>query len=340
MTNSILAVDVGSGTQDVLFYQPGKNLENCPKFVVPSRTQIVAAQIRKATEQGRGFFLHGHIMGGGACGLALKKHIAAGLPAYVTREAALTFNDNLSRVAQMGVRFCQEAPSGTEPIWLGDIDLFSLEQALSAFGLEKPDKLAVAVQDHGFSETESNRTVRFKLWEQFVLSGGQLQSLVFQQEIPEVYTRMRSVRDILPTAVVTDTGTAALLGIMADPLVRPHLDKGILAINIGNSHTLAATIQGERVYGIFEQHTSMLGTSGLATLVDRFQRAELTNSEIYDNGGHGATLHPEMHTGWEFVVVTGPRRSMVKALNWYEAAPYGDMMLTGCFGLLAGLGIL
>jgi hypothetical protein len=39
-------------------------------------------------------------------------------------------------------------------------------------------------------------------------------------------------------------------------------------------------------------------------------------------------------------VVTGPRRSIAKPLGWYEAAPYGDMMLTGCFGLLSGMGII
>lgn len=340
MSKSILAVDVGSGTQDILFYQPGKNIENCPKFVVPSRTQIVAGQIQAVTQEKKGVFLQGHVMGGGACGLALRKHITAGLPAYVTREAALTFHDNLTRVAQMGVRFCEEAPEGSETLWLGDIDQASIEQALAAFGLERPERYVVAVQDHGFSETESNRIVRFRLWEQFVRAGGRLKSLVFDGEIPVVYTRMRALREILPQAVVTDTGTAALLGITADPRVKPHLDKGVLAVNIGNSHTLAAAIRGERVYGVFEQHTSALNTSDLAGLIQRFQGAELTNEEIYEKGGHGATLHPDMRPGWGFVAVTGPRRAMAKSLGWYEAAPYGDMMLTGCFGLLAGLGKL
>jgi len=126
---------------------------------------------------------------------------------------------------------------------------------------------------------------------------------------------------------------------MADHYVKPHLNQGILAVNIGNSHTLVAAIRGERVYGIFEQHTSMLNVESLANLIQRFQLAKLTNDEIYEQGGHGATLHPEMRQGWNFVVITGPRRSMAKSLNWYEAAPYGDMMLTGCFGILAGMGI-
>ena len=56
MTESMILIDVGSGTQDILLYQPGKLIENCPKFIVPSRTQIVAAQIRKATVLNQGIF--------------------------------------------------------------------------------------------------------------------------------------------------------------------------------------------------------------------------------------------------------------------------------------------
>ena len=340
MTESMIIVDVGSGTQDILLYQPGKSIENCPKFIVPSRTQIVAAQIRKATALGQDIFMHGHMMGGGACALAVRKHLAAGFKAYATSQVALTFHDNLALVEKSGIVLCEKAPEAATSIWLGDLDPLSLKQAIEAFGLEYPEKLAVAVQDHGFSVTESNRILRFRLWEEFVRQGGDLHKLVFTHDIPEVYTRMHAIREIIPEAIVTDTGTAALLGIMADPVVTPHLNKGILAVNIGNSHTLAAAIRGDRVYGIFEQHTSFLDLDALTKLMQRFQSTELTNAEVFDQGGHGATLHPDMKPGWDFVAVTGPRRSLAKPLNWYEAAPYGDMMLTGCFGLLAGMEII
>ncbi|MDR3585328.1 MAG: DUF1786 domain-containing protein [Desulfosporosinus sp.] len=340
MTESVLVIDVGSGTQDILLYQPGKSIENCPKFIVPSQTQIVAAQIRTATAQRQGIFLHGHLMGGGACALALKKHIAEGLKAYATAQVALTFNDNLAHVEGMGIVLCEEVPELATPIWMGDIDPSALRQAIEAFGLEYPQKLAVAVQDHGYCVSESNRTLRFRLWEEFVMQGGDLHKLIFTQAIPEVFTRMQATREIVPEAILTDTGTCALLGIMSDPLVKPHLNKGILAVNIGNSHTLAAAICGDRVYGIFEQHTSMFDLESLSKFIQRFQTLELTNAEVFGQGGHGATLHPEMQPGWDFIAVTGPRRSLAKPLGWYEAAPYGDMMLTGCFGLLSGMGII
>ncbi|ODA39524.1 DUF1786 domain-containing protein [Desulfosporosinus sp. BG] len=340
MTESVLVIDVGSGTQDILLYQPGKTIENCPKFIVPSRTQIVAAQIRQATAQGQGIFLYGHLMGGGACAVALKKHLKEGLNAYATAQVALTFNDNLAYVEEMGIVLCEEAPESVTSIWMGDIDTFALRQAIEAFGLEYPQKLAVAVQDHGFSVSESNRTLRFRLWEDFVMQGGDLHKLVFAQDIPRVYTRMQATRENVSEAILADTGTAALLGIMVDPVVIPHLNKGILAVNIGNSHTLAAAICGERVYGIFAQHTSMMEIEALAKFIQRLQSTELTNAEVFEQGGHGATLHPEMQPGWDFIAVTGPRRNMAKSLGWYEAAPYGDMMLTGCFGLLSGMGII
>jgi len=64
--------------------------------------------------------------------------------------------------------------------------------------------------------------------------------------------------------------------------------------------------------------------------------------------GHGALMYSQ--ETFEFgkdnfdVVVTGPRRSMFnrrpaienhKSLRPYFATPFGDMMIAGCFGLLA-----
>jgi hypothetical protein len=42
------------------------------------------------------------------------------------------------------------------------------------------------------------------------------------------------------------------------------------------------------------------------------------------------------------IVVTGPRRNMMRSssLRPYFATPFGDMMITGCFGLLSATGDL
>jgi len=151
---------------------------------------------------------------------------------------------------------------------------------------------------------------------------------------------MRAIRAEVPNSILTDTGTAAILGITADPAVQPYLEKGMLAINIGNSHTLVAAIRGQRIYGLFEHHTKFLNTEFLASLVKKMQNNELTNDEIYDTNGHGAVFHEDMCPGWDYIAVTGPQRNMVESLGWHEVAPYGDMMLTGCFGILVGLDII
>jgi hypothetical protein len=62
--------------------------------------------------------------------------------------------------------------------------------------------------------------------------------------------------------------------------------------------------------------------------------------------GHGALMYSQERFGFgtdDFdVVVTGPRRSMFRplhpsslSLHPYFATPFGDMMIAGCFGLLA-----
>ena len=43
-TQRILAIDIGAGPQDILIFDAGREMENCEKLVLPSRTQIAARQ--------------------------------------------------------------------------------------------------------------------------------------------------------------------------------------------------------------------------------------------------------------------------------------------------------
>ena len=79
----------------------------------------------------------------------------------------------------------------------------------------------------------------------------------------------------------------------------------------------------------------------------------MQHRNIFNNGGHGALIYetPPLPLGeGEFdLVVTGPRRSIFgegrqhpadmittsPALRPYFAVPFGDMMISGCFGLLS-----
>ena len=61
----ILAIDVGSGTQDILLYEAGKPMENCVQMVLPSPTRLAAQKIGAATALKKSIFLSGNTMGGG-----------------------------------------------------------------------------------------------------------------------------------------------------------------------------------------------------------------------------------------------------------------------------------
>ena len=75
----ILAIDVGSGTQDILLYQQGMPMENCVQMILPSPTRIIAQKIHEATVSKRNIFLTGNTMGGGPCSSAVEKHLQTGL---------------------------------------------------------------------------------------------------------------------------------------------------------------------------------------------------------------------------------------------------------------------
>jgi len=99
----ILALDVGTGTQDILVFDTAGPVENCVKLVMPSATAIAAGRIRRATAAGQAVVLTGTVQGGGPCHWALEEHLRAGLAAFATPEAATTFDDDLTRVTAQGV---------------------------------------------------------------------------------------------------------------------------------------------------------------------------------------------------------------------------------------------
>jgi uncharacterized protein (DUF1786 family) len=142
--------------------------------------------------------------------------------------------------------------------------------------------------------------------------------------------------------MVMDTAPAAVLGATFDPLVQQQ--SRVLAVNLGNFHTLGFRLKGEQVEGVFEHHTGLIDVQKLDRILRSFADGKLTHEEIFADGGHGALITSQepydLDQGERNLVVTGPRRNLItkSALRPYFAAPFGDMMLTGCFGLLAAVG--
>ena len=349
----VLAIDVGAGTADILLTRPGQPLENAVKLVVPSRTQVVATQIAEATERGRTVVFHGPTMGGGADGVAMKAHVAAGLPFIATAEAALSFADDLDRVLGLGVTVIEEATLADRlrdltpdcaVVQSGDLDAGGLRSALELLGADLScDAVAIAVQDHGFSPQGSNRVLRFALWEAAVSEGRPLRELFYAAaDVPPQLTRLRAATRLAAElagdgpVLAADTGPAALYGALPD-----HVNDAVL-VNVGNGHTICVVALAGRLAGVFEHHTGRLDGPGLEERLRRFLAGRLASDEVRADGGHGAVLSSEaatLDTSRLPLIVTGPRRGLLagSGLPLEYAAPHGDMMLTGSFGLLRAL---
>jgi len=91
----ILAIDIGTGTQDILAFDTSLLVTNCPKIVAPSPTSLLRDRIAKATSTRTPLLFDGVTMGGGPSKWALRQHILAGVAAYATPDAARTFDDDL-----------------------------------------------------------------------------------------------------------------------------------------------------------------------------------------------------------------------------------------------------
>lgn len=332
----LLAVDVGAGTQDILLFRGDVPLEGSTKMVLPSPTLLIAGRIDRARSRGLDVFLEGPTMGGGSSTAAVMRHLKAGLKVYATHSAAATINDNLDRVAQMGVIIQEEMPDGAERISTGDLDIPALKEAFGLFDIDLPEDIAVAVQDHGFSPDRSNRLVRFEHLTDAIRAGGRIENFAFR-EPPKAMTRMLAVKEYLDRhghkSILMDTGPAALFGAAVDPC---FVDPGLI-INFGNGHTVAAILFEGRITALFEHHTSSLDPHKLRHFVSGLCGGTLSNSDIFDDGGHGAFI--ECVPGrLRSTLATGPRRDLFLQSGVLKgavaAAPAGDMMITGCIGLM------
>ncbi|MGI9953407.1 DUF1786 domain-containing protein [Moorellaceae bacterium AZ2] len=337
-----LALDIGGGTQDIFLYTPGVPVEGCVQLVLPSPTVVAARRVQAATARGQAVWLKGTIMGGGAVVRALQRHLEEGLPVYAEPQAARTVRDNLEEVRQMGIRVGEEPEEEAVVVETRDLDLPLLAQALAPYGVELPPLILVAAQDHGEAPPGvSNRAFRFQHWRNFMAAGGHIKKLLYRQP-PAYFTRLLAIQGSAPAGyeiLVTDTGAAAIWGALADSRVKQWAAEGVTVLNLGNQHTVGVLLEGERLWGLFEHHTGLVDPPKLAELVDLLQRGRLTNEQVYGEGGHGCVIDPAYRprAAYRRVAVIGPQRGRARGLGYYEAVPYGNMMLAGCFGLCLAL---
>ena len=346
----ILAVDIGTGTQDILLFDTSREVENCLKMVMPSPTVLLAEAVRAATRRGDDVVLTGVLMGGGPCAWAVRDHLRAGHRVYATPAAARTFDDDLSVVQAMGVHLLGDDEATTVRgevcrLSLRDFDYQAIAQAFAHCGVDldhELDALAVAVFDHGAAPAGvSDRQYRFDYLAERVRCENRLSALAYRAEdVPVILTRMRAVVATLPRndipAIVMDTAPAAVLGALEDPAL--HGRRPVIVVNVGNFHCLAFRLGHDGIEGLFEHHTGEINLTQLEAFLDRLADGTLTHAEIFDTQGHGAIIFrpTPLPPQDRRLVVTGPRRNLLRQSRHdvYFATPYGDMMLAGCYGLI------
>jgi uncharacterized protein (DUF1786 family) len=344
----ILAIDMGTGTQDILLFDSGKPVENNLKMVLPSATEVAARRIRRATAEGNAVLLDGVNQGGGPCAWALEDHLRAGLAAFATPSAAVTFDDDIERVRHLGVTIASSdelAKHDGVHVELHDLDLAAIRTALAAF--EEPgdfDGLALGCLDHGAAPPDvSDRVFRFDHLRRTVEARNDLLAFASRgEDLPEYLTRARamvsSAHGEAPVAFM-DTGPAAALGAVHDPAVAEAPERVVL--NLGNMHLLGFHLQGRRIASVFEHHTGELSGPKIEEFSQQLAAGTLTNAAVFESKGHGAYHHDRSLVEPRLpgmVAVTGPQRHRLAGspLRPYFAAPFGDMMISGCFGLLRG----
>jgi uncharacterized protein (DUF1786 family) len=362
----ILTVDIGTGTQDIFLYDSRLDIENGFKLILPSPTMMIHRRVKQALSTRTPILLTGHQMGGGPSAWAIEEAARSGIPVYMTPSAATTLNDELDKVEALGIKIILEdealgLPSTVNRLELRDFDFPAIVKTFEDYGVSLNDleAIAVAVFDHGNAPAGvSDRQFRFDYLDERIRAKNSLSAFAYlSSNIPKIMTRLQSVADSageLPCPlIVMDTAPAAVLGAGFDSIVATRKQK--IICNVGNFHTLAFRLGANGIEGVFEHHTGEIDLSKLEQLLHALADSTLKHEDVFNDMGHGALMYTEEI--FEFgkddfdIVVTGPRRSMFSRkseienhkpthpssvrLQPYFATPFGDMMIAGCFGLLA-----
>jgi len=297
----ILAIDVGTGTEDVLLYDSEKEIENSMKLVIPSPHLTIGQMIKEADND---IYFDGFIMGGGKIKNRCLEHMEKGYDVVFEKSAARTIRDNLEQVSSFGFKILDEDDDLSKydsytKISLKDVDVNQLIDIFSKFDLDLDvDELIIAVQDHGYSEDMGDRDFRFEKIKEKLPEPREPEVFAMEaNEVPDYFTRMQSVIESLKKfnpefkPVLMDTKFASIVGMCYDKEISKL--NSYVVIDIGNGHTTAASIENGKIQGVFEHHTSALTPKRLYELVNSLADGTITHEEVHDEHGHGAfALNP------------------------------------------------
>ena len=131
----ILAIDVGTGTQDIMIYNTEKELENSIKLVLPSPHLFISQQIRELEND---IYFEGEIMGGGKIKKSILEHMEKGYNVVMEPVCAKTIRDDLEQVKSYGIEIADESKDYSDytKIKMGDINITKLSEFLLGYDLE------------------------------------------------------------------------------------------------------------------------------------------------------------------------------------------------------------
>ncbi|MBW1998844.1 MAG: pyruvate formate-lyase activating enzyme [Deltaproteobacteria bacterium] len=341
---SILTIDIGAGTMDILYYEVQTG--NHYKAVVKSPVLTVAEDLEKAPDP---ILVTGVEMGGGSLTRILGER-AQKTEILMSVSAAATVHHNLDRVRSLGIGVVgdEEAENLRRGkkyyhIELGDIQLDRLKAIIEGLGIDFSfDVIGICAQDHGRPpEGVSHLDYRHSMFREKLDHTPYPHSLLYPvDQVPETFSRLNSIalsaRSIpCNEAYVMDSGMAAILGACMDPRMRGK--KKALVLDVATSHTLGASIHREEIAGFFEYHTSDITLEKIEDLLVKLSNGELAHEKILEQGGHGAYIRkPIGFSEVEVIIVTGPKRGLLRGtrLSILPGSPLGDNMMTGTVGLL------
>ncbi len=330
MANGLFAVDIGKGTQDVVVPDFSSPEENWPKLILPSPTEKLA---RKVKQFQKDLKVDGYVMGGGPVKKALIEHIKKGFRVVITERAAKTIRDDLEEVRRLGFEVVDSLDECD--LFLTDLEINNYQKILWLMndGWELPSfTVAVACQDHGFVKGQRDRITRFNFLRGLLERERRPQRMVITEKTG-FFSRFDSILDQLEKAAldgfVMDSKIAAVAGMVG--YAGKMGVKEFVVLDVGNGHTLGASVKNGEIAGLFEHHTKMLNREKVKALVERLVSAEITFEEVFEDGGHGAVVFEKIDP--EKVFVVGPNRELLSGYG-EEAYPLGDAMLYGCAGLV------
>lgn len=345
---SILCLDIGEETQDVLVCLPDCEPAEWPQFELPSPARCVAEHIRGlSVAQGPV-----HISGKNVEGWievdcaeevrkALQAHIQSGGVVTLAPQAAVVLHMERDIVPGMRLAFADNCPPGSQEIEAGAVELSFLQTALRDFGCVMPQTIAVAAWDHGEISSKSHNA-RMSMWREFLSRDhGALSALVHGAgTLPRSLARLHAIQ-ACTGGPVADSGAVALLGALCLPEVEQRSwREGITVLYVNRQHTLAFLLYQGRVWGVYEQHTRQLTLKSLQMDLDEFRLGWLPDEVVRGAGGHGCALLelPPEAEGFRPTFVFGPHADVFPGLG-KRIHPGGSMAKAGVYGLVYGLGL-